>query len=301
MLAYLAHKNFQPRYLAGDGLYANADPATFHNPARDSGWRLILPVLDANLGIQTTVEGFHLIEGHWYCPSIPTILIDATRDFRAKTIDLDTYEARIAERAKYRARLREDKGSGVQRFGCPASGIKATVMCDLKPRSTASDRMLISQGPGIPVRLRDRIIPDPTTATGGVYPKPCRVDTVRIDLSTAPDSSAANVDAARFRQEPHLRHLRAHRHVQRTAAVSGRTPRIRQGRSQGSTRLPRQAPHPRTRRPITLRRRSPRRRSRPQGPQLPVQGADRPPRRPLRAPSRAHRRPRHHAPAARQS
>lgn len=99
MLAYLAHKNFQPRYLAGDGLYANADPATFHNPARDSGWRLILPVLDANLGIQTTVEGFHLIEGHWYCPSIPTILIDATRDFRAKTIDLDTYEARIAERA----------------------------------------------------------------------------------------------------------------------------------------------------------------------------------------------------------
>lgn len=74
-------------------------------------------------------------------------------------------------------------------------------MCDLKPRSTASDRMLISQGPGIPVRLRDRIIPDPTTATGGVYPKPCRVDTVRIDLSTAPESSAANVDAARFRQD----------------------------------------------------------------------------------------------------
>lgn len=201
MLAYLAHKNFQPRYLAGDGLYANADPSAFHNPARDAGWRLVLPVLDANVGIQTTVEGFHLIEGHWYCPSIPTVLVDATRDFRAKDIDLDTYEARIAERGKYRARLREDKGNGIQRFGCPASGTKPTVMCDLKPRSTASDRMVISQGPGLPVRLRDRVTPDPATATGGTYPKPCRVDTVRIDLSTAPDNPAANVDAARFRQD----------------------------------------------------------------------------------------------------
>lgn len=136
MFGFLAHRKFQPRYLAGDGLYALADPATFQNQARSAGWSLVLPVLDADLGIQATVEGFHMIEGHWYCPIIPAVLIDATRDFRAKTIDLPTYETRIAERAKHRARLREDKGDNVQRFGCPASGTKATVMCANKPAPT---------------------------------------------------------------------------------------------------------------------------------------------------------------------
>jgi hypothetical protein len=78
-------------------------------------------------------------------------------------------------------------------------------MCSLKPRSETPDRMMISQGPGLPIRLRDRVIPDPSTATNGVYPKPCRVDTLRIDLNVDPstDDGARQqyVDAARYRQD----------------------------------------------------------------------------------------------------
>lgn len=196
MFAYLASRNFQPRYLAGDGLYAQAHPAAFHDQARKTGWKLVMPILDAHLGVQAAAEGFLMVEGHWYCPSIPKTLIEATGDFRAKAIDLDTYETRIAERAKYRARLHEDKGENVQRYGCPAYGTKATVMCALKPRSQTKDRKLISQGPTLPVRLRERIKPDPATATNGIYPKPCRVNTISID-----HSADAHVDAARHRQD----------------------------------------------------------------------------------------------------
>lgn len=180
LTAFLEQTGHVPRFLAGDPLYARADPVKFHAPARAAGWQLVLPILDENLGIQGTYDGFLLIEGHWYCPSIPQHLIDATKDFREGDIDQDTYRQRIENRAPYRARLKGNNTSGSQRWGCAASGSYPSVICANKEKS--EEKKFIG-GPVIGYRLKDRIIPDPATQTNGMWPKPCRQETLTIDLS----------------------------------------------------------------------------------------------------------------------
>lgn len=196
MFASLARTQHQPRYLAGDGLYALADPDTFHTPARETGWKLVLPIMDGHTGVQASMEGLLLVDGHWYCPSIPQVLIDAVDDFRAKTIDLDVYRQRIKARESYSARFKGTNASGTERYGCPASGSHPSVICALKPKS--EDQKFIG-GPVLGVRLKDRIIPDPATQTNGVWPKPCRQESVTLDVHTRIGDGA--VAAARYTQD----------------------------------------------------------------------------------------------------
>lgn len=179
VMADLATHVHQPNYLAGDGLYANATAETFHLPARSLGWKLVLPILDDHTGVQGSADGLVLVEGEWYCPSIPSILIDATRDFRAGSINRKEYLKRIAARETYRARNKGINASGTQRWGCPASGSHPAVICALKPRSEENKYI---GGPVLGVRLKDRITPNPDTQTDGAWPKPCRQESVTIDL-----------------------------------------------------------------------------------------------------------------------
>ncbi|QSR29128.1 hypothetical protein CFI00_01155 [Nocardioides sp. S5] len=186
----LAAHVHQPNYLAGDGLYANATAETFHLPARSLGWKLVLPILDDHIGVQGSADGLFLVEGEWYCPSIPAILVDATKDFRAGAITRKEYLERIASRETYRARNKGMNDSGTQRWGCPASGAHPAVICALKPRSV--EKKMIG-GPVLGVRLKDRITPNPDTQTNGVWPKPCRQESVTIDLRPAKPSDADDV------------------------------------------------------------------------------------------------------------
>jgi hypothetical protein len=195
VLADLASSVHQPRYLAGDGLYANATSETFHLPARALGWQLVLPILDDHIGVQGSADGLILVEGEWYCPSIPQVLIDATKDFRAGTIDEATYRQRIDARNTYRARNKGSNPSGTQRWGCPASGSHPAVICALKPRS--EENKFIG-GAVLGVRLKDRITPDPDTQTNGAWPKPCRQESVTIDLRP---ETPATVDLAKYLQD----------------------------------------------------------------------------------------------------
>ena len=207
MMAALIQSGHQPRYLAGDGLYAQQEPDNFHTPAREAGWRLVLPVLDGHLGVQASMEGLLLVEGHWYCPSIPQYLIDATRDFRSKAIDLDEYRLRITERVTYRARFKgmnrprkddvDGEQSGTQRWGCPASGSRPGVMCSLK---TGSEKQQFIGPAVLSIRkLKDRIVPDPATQVNGFWPKSCRQQSVTLDTSGHTDLSAKQ--AARYAQD----------------------------------------------------------------------------------------------------
>lgn len=206
VLADLASHVHQPRYLAGDGLYANAKAETFHLPARALGWQLVLPILDDHTGIQGSADGLILVEGEWYCPSIPQVLIDATKDFRAGTIDRPTYLQRIAARDTYRARNKGINASGTQRWGCPASGSHPAVLCavkDLHKKKNADGTPppppnKFIGGPVLGVRLKDRITPNPDTQTNGVWPKPCRQESVTIDLR--PDNPTG-VDLAKYLQD----------------------------------------------------------------------------------------------------
>ncbi len=77
-----------------------------------------------------------LIEGAWYCPSIPEVLVTATVDYRNGEIDEATYRARLEERWRYRvlAKTRPD-AEGHVRLRCPAADPSPTARCELKPRS----------------------------------------------------------------------------------------------------------------------------------------------------------------------
>jgi hypothetical protein len=113
---------------------------------------------DDQLGIQAFFGGLLQIEGEWYCPSIPEVLINATRDSRDNLIDEDTYRARLEERWSYRARAKgRPDAEGHIRMCCPASC--ATARCELKPASVT----LATRGKlRIPVRSDVRADPPPS-------------------------------------------------------------------------------------------------------------------------------------------
>jgi hypothetical protein len=89
-------------FLAGDRAYTNAKAEDFQLPARALGYRLVLDYKIDQLGVQGEFGGMLLIEGAYYCPSIPEVLVTATIDFRTGVIDEPTYLARLEERWKYR-------------------------------------------------------------------------------------------------------------------------------------------------------------------------------------------------------
>jgi hypothetical protein len=77
-----------------------------------------------------------LIEGAWYCPSIPAVLTNATIEYEAGLIDELTNHARLAERWRYLVltKVGPDDG-GHSRVRCPASSPNPVARCELKPAS----------------------------------------------------------------------------------------------------------------------------------------------------------------------
>ncbi|MEI2715395.1 MAG: hypothetical protein V9E98_00010 [Candidatus Nanopelagicales bacterium] len=67
--------------LAADRAYLpGAKPEKLQLPARALGYTLCSDYRDDQLGIQAEYGGAILVEGNWYCPSMPQPLIDATID-----------------------------------------------------------------------------------------------------------------------------------------------------------------------------------------------------------------------------
>jgi hypothetical protein len=74
------------------------------------------------LGVRATFGGMLQIEGAWYCPSIPDVLVSATTDFRNGRIDETTYEACLKERIGYFIRPKAGADEeGDLRVRCPES------------------------------------------------------------------------------------------------------------------------------------------------------------------------------------
>ena len=135
-LSQLHERGYSPGLVVGDRAYSNSKAELFQLPARALGHGLVLDYKSDQLGVMAQSEGFLQIEGAWYCPSIPQILIDATIDFRAHRIDETTYVARLEERWKYLARPKAKPDSeGHVRLACPASGPSPQARCDLKAGS----------------------------------------------------------------------------------------------------------------------------------------------------------------------
>ena len=66
------------------------------------GYSLVMDYKAQDLGRQANSQGAVLVDGAFYCPAMPEVLVTASADGRAGAIDEATYEARIAARANWR-------------------------------------------------------------------------------------------------------------------------------------------------------------------------------------------------------
>ena len=156
-LASIQERGHPARLLAGDRAYSSAKPEDFQLPARALGYQQVVDYKVDQLGIQGNYAGMLQIEGAWYCPAIPKVLIEATMDHRSGAIDEATYKARLEERWKYLVLPKAGPDAeGHVRLRCPASNPAPAARCELKPTSV---------GPKTQGRLRI-----PVTAAVSAHP-----------------------------------------------------------------------------------------------------------------------------------
>ncbi len=131
------HRAGHPAHLlAGDRAYSSAKPEDFQLPLRSLGYQPVFDYKVDQLGIQGSYKGMLQIEGAWYCPAVPKVLIEATIDHRKGVIDEPTYRARLEERWKYLILPKAGPDAeGHVRLRCPAANPAPVARCDLKPAS----------------------------------------------------------------------------------------------------------------------------------------------------------------------
>jgi len=188
LLQSLNERAYPAGMLAGDRAYfPNPQPQNLQLPARAYGYRLIGDYRDDQLGTKAEYGGAILVEGSWYCPSMPQPLIDATKDERAKRITDEVYERRIAQRVRYQFRPKhKPTPDGNTKWMCPARGPGATATCPL-----ASQNGPVSLG--LPT-TRTRILNPPTD------PDVCCTNTTSITIPIAP-RTAENSNIAKYFQD----------------------------------------------------------------------------------------------------
>jgi hypothetical protein len=191
MFASADQRKHPTGYLSGDALYSNQNEDEYQIPALAAGRKVVMTYTDAQLGNQGShASGAHLVEGWYYCPSMPADLVNATIDFRADRIDHATWRQRITERQTYRMRRAEKANErGDERYRCPAAGANPIAVCPFKARS--EKERATRQADGTTVDVRIEIDPSNVpTDDNGVRPQVCRQETVTIRVT----------DNAKFRQ-----------------------------------------------------------------------------------------------------
>ena len=156
LLGSVIERGHRPGFLGADRAYSAALPERFHLPAQALGYSLVMDYRIDQLGLQANSGGAVLVEGTWYCPSIPESLISATVDFRTGVIDEATWQTRINARAPYALKRKDGPdGDGYERLCCPALGDHPGLMCPLREGSlTPRDgRMKVLDPPADPPKL----------------------------------------------------------------------------------------------------------------------------------------------------
>jgi hypothetical protein len=188
LLKSIQDRRYPAGVLAGDRAYfPNPRPENLQLPARAMGYRLIGDYRNDQLGIQAEYGGAILVEGSWYCPSMPQPLIDATKDHRADRISDDTYAARIAQRVRYQFRPKHKPApDGNTKWMCPARGPGATATCPLAEQTSPVAL-------GMPT-ARTRIVNPPAD------PDVCCTNTTSITIPIAPRQTG-NSNIAKYYQD----------------------------------------------------------------------------------------------------
>ena len=172
MLASLAARGHKPGPLGFDRAYTKALPERFHLPARALGYQPVMDYRADQLGIQANTGGALLVEGTWYCPSLPEPLITATARLRDHAITREHYDQQITARAPYQLKRKDGPDAdGYERLTCPALGHHPALMCPLRqPSLTPRDgRPKVLQPPPEPPRLCHQTAITIAPGTGARY------------------------------------------------------------------------------------------------------------------------------------
>jgi hypothetical protein len=184
VLAAARSRGFVPGPLGVDRAYSGAFATSFHLPVRAMGFELVIDYRVDQLGRQANSQGAVLVEGAWYCPGMPEVLVAATIDLRRGALDADTYRQRISARRAYALRRKSGPDAdGYERFMCPAQGPRPKVRCALRPASLA----LVGQ----------RTVAPPTSP-----PPLCSQHAITI----APDVAARHAQSLPYGSEEWARH-----------------------------------------------------------------------------------------------
>jgi len=184
VLAGARSRGFRPGPLGVDRAYSGAFATTFHLPARAMGYELVIDYRVDQLGRQANSHGAVLVEGTWYCPGMPEVLVSATLDLRSGAVDADTYRRRVEARRAYQLRRKSGPDAdGYERFMCPAEGARPKVRCALRPSSLA-------------------LVGARTVAPPSAPPLLCRQHAITI----APDVAARHAQSFPFGSEEWARH-----------------------------------------------------------------------------------------------
>jgi hypothetical protein len=141
-------------YLGSDRGYTQCLPEKFHLPARALGYSVVMDYKQNDLGIQANSQGAVMVDGAFYCPSMPKPLVDASADHRAGLIDEATRAARIEARSAWRLVRKEGPDhDGYERLSCPAIGQHAKLCCPLRPADTALGKIPVLSAPTSPPKL----------------------------------------------------------------------------------------------------------------------------------------------------
>lgn len=176
------NRGFTTGYLGGDGLYAKAEESTFQIPAREAGYQLLLPILDADSGVQGAhASGMPLVNGQYACVELPDIIRTLVDDFRSKRIDQKTFAQRVRAAKKFEMVTKQkadERGIG-ERIGCRASNHSLTVKCAHKPESM-KERLTLDRD-GNMTDLRPTIVTvEQAAARTGPAPTICQKQTVTL-------------------------------------------------------------------------------------------------------------------------
>lgn len=155
--ASIAKRAHPSGYAIADRAYfPNSKPEDLQLPLRALGYKLVFDYRDDQLGVTANHAGAIQVEGAWYCPAMPKVLVDATIDYRVnKSIDEATCAQRIEQRRQYLLRPKEQPDAdGHVPMRCPAAGASATAVCPLKPAvGNKSGRTRIPVTPAHPDRI----------------------------------------------------------------------------------------------------------------------------------------------------
>jgi hypothetical protein len=154
LLSSVRERGWPAGFAGADRGYSQCLPEHFHLPLRSLGYSVVMDYKATELGYQANSQGAVLVDGAWYCPAMPELLVRANSDHREATIDEATFRARIEARASWRLQRKQGPDAdGYERWACPAIGGHPKLCCPLRGQDRALGQVPVLSPPKDPPKI----------------------------------------------------------------------------------------------------------------------------------------------------